>query len=292
MSKLIKSEKISLKNHPEIKESAIQEFIFNDPSVLGLGDLIPIQREKILPVGGRLDILLSDPDGLARYEVEIQLGATDPSHIIRTIEYWDTEKKRYPKYDHCAVIVAEEITGRFMNVISLFNGTIPLIALQMSAVKHGDDVELIFTKVLDRVSLADDEEDEAAEVTDRNYWEKRSTNTMMKTVDKIFADLGDLAAGYELKYNKFYVGISRDGVAKNFISFKPKKSFLYFCIKASENEARIKELEDAGLEASFVGRNRQYEIRLDNFAKYEKHKELLLAMVTEAKKKYEGSDGE
>ena len=291
MAKLIKCEKISLKNHPEIKESAIQEFIFGDPSVLGLGELIPIQREKILPVGGRLDILLSDPDGLARYEVEIQLGATDPSHIIRTVEYWDTEKKRYPKYDHCAVIVAEEITGRFMNVISLFNGTIPLIALQMTAVKHGDDIELIFTKVLDRVSLADDE-DEAAEVTDRVYWEKRSSPTMMKAVDKIFADLGELTNGYELKYNRFYVGISRDGVAKNFISFKPKKSFLYFCIRASEDNDRIKELEDAGLDASYVSRNRQYEVRLDSFSKYEKHKELLLRLVAEAKKKYEGSDSE
>ena len=63
--------------------------------------------------------------------VEIMLGATDPSHIIRTIEYWDSERKRYPQFDHCAVIVAEEITGRFMNVISLFNGAIPLIALQI-----------------------------------------------------------------------------------------------------------------------------------------------------------------
>ena len=92
MAKLINSEKISLKDYPGINESAIQEFIFNNPSVLGLGDLIPIQRENIQPLGGKLDLLLADSDGVARYEVEIQLGATDPSHIIRTIEYWDTEK--------------------------------------------------------------------------------------------------------------------------------------------------------------------------------------------------------
>ena len=144
MANLVKLEKVSLKNNPNIKEDLIQNFIFNDPSVLGLGDLTPIQREKIQPAGGRLDILLADDNG-TRYEVEIQLGATDPSHIIRTIEYWDTEKKRYPQYDHCAVIVAEEITGRFMNVISLFNGSIPLIALQVSAYKMGDDVSLAFT---------------------------------------------------------------------------------------------------------------------------------------------------
>ena len=117
----------------------------------------PIQREKIQPLGGRLDLLLADDDG-TRYEVEVQLGATDPSHIIRTLEYWDTERKRYPQYDHCAVIVAEEITGRFMNVISLFNGAIPLIALQLTAYKQGDDISLAFTKVLDRVTIANDEQ--------------------------------------------------------------------------------------------------------------------------------------
>ncbi len=37
---------------------------------------------------GRLDLLLQDANQ-RRYEVEIQLGATDESHIIRTIEYWD-----------------------------------------------------------------------------------------------------------------------------------------------------------------------------------------------------------
>ena len=91
-----------------------------NPEVLGLGNLTAIQREKSYENGGRLDMLLADEDN-SRYEVEIQLGATDPSHIIRTIEYWDNERKKYPQHDHCAVIVAEEITGRFMNVISLFN---------------------------------------------------------------------------------------------------------------------------------------------------------------------------
>ena len=44
--------------------------------------------ERRQPKAGRLDLLLSDPESLTRYEVEIQLGSTDESHIIRTIEYW------------------------------------------------------------------------------------------------------------------------------------------------------------------------------------------------------------
>ena len=219
MVKLISLEKISLKNHPEIKEDSIQQYIFDNPSVLELGDVSPIRREKIIPTGGRLDMILGDEE--THYEVEIQLGATDPSHIIRTIEYWDSEKKRYPQYDHCAVIIAEEITSRFMNVISLFNGAIPLIAYQMTATKVGDEVNLNFVKVLDWVTLGTDEENES-EPTNRAYWEGKSDQ--MPLVDLIFKDVSEYASDYELKYNKHYIGMARkNGAAANFIYFKAKK---------------------------------------------------------------------
>lgn len=275
-------ERISIRNNPQINEDRIQKFIFDNPEVLGLGDLTAIQREKIQPSGGRLDILLADDSG-NRYEVEIQLGATDPSHIIRTIEYWDTEKKRYPQYDHCAVIVAEEITGRFMNVISLFNGSIPLIALQLSAYKTGDDVSLVFTKIIDRIELGTDEEEELV-ITDRNYWENdRSTKEMMKIVDSIYEDLGDLLVGYELKYNKFYIGLSLDGVSKNFLSFIPKKKFMYLRFKGHENEETSKTLDNEGLEFSYDIRWKSYTVKIDSFEEYQQHRELLIKMLNDAK---------
>ena len=59
---------------------------------MGLGDLDLKDRERIQPGVGRLDLLLQDPETNSRYEVEIQLGKTDESHIIRTIEYWDTRR--------------------------------------------------------------------------------------------------------------------------------------------------------------------------------------------------------
>ena len=114
--------KLSIHNHPELSERWVQERIAEDPSILGLGDLILKDKERTQAGAGRLDLLLQDADSIRRYEVEIQLGKTDESHIIRTIEYWDIERKRNPQYEHtAAVIVAEEITSRFLNVISLFN---------------------------------------------------------------------------------------------------------------------------------------------------------------------------
>lgn len=280
--KLKTMERISLRNNPQINEDMIQKFIFDNPTVLGLGDLTPIQRERIQPSGGRLDIILSDDSG-NRYEVEIQLGSTDPSHIIRTIEYWDTERKRYPQYDHCAVIIAEEITGRFMNVISLFNGSIPLIALQLSAYKSNNDISLVFTKIIDRIELGTDDEEELV-TTDRNYWENtKSTKNMMKIVDSVYDDLGDLLSGYELKYNKFYIGLSSDGVAKNFMAFRPKKKFIYLQFKGHENDEFNKLLEDVGLEFSYEGKWKRYNIKITTFKEYWENRDLFIKLVNSGK---------
>src|SRR6266576_5735586 len=127
--KYIKLERISLQHHPELNERWVQQRIAEDPSLLGLGDLVLKDKERSQPRAGRLDLLLQDPESNKRYEVEVQLGKSDEAHIIRTLEYWDIERKRYPQYEHTAVIIAEDITSRFLNIIALFNGAIPLIAI-------------------------------------------------------------------------------------------------------------------------------------------------------------------
>src|SRR6476659_2520150 len=178
----VKPEQISLRGHPELTEKWLQDRIAEDPALLGLGDLVLKDKERMHPKAGRLDLLLQDAEGNRRYEVEVQLGKTDESHIIRTIEYWDIERRRYPQYEHTAVIVAEEITSRFLNVISLFNGAIPLVALKMTAYKVGDDYALTFVKVLDELTYGLVDEDEPiAEPTDRAFWEStRGTKATLK----------------------------------------------------------------------------------------------------------------
>lgn len=92
----VKAEHLWLKSHPELDEKWVQDRIAENPAILRLGDVVLRDRERIHAGAGRLDLLLQDPDSNRRYEVELQLGETDASHIIRTIEYWDLERKRYP----------------------------------------------------------------------------------------------------------------------------------------------------------------------------------------------------
>lgn len=275
-------EVISLKNHPTLNEQWLQARIAENPTILGLGELVLKDRERAQPAGGRLDLLLQDPDTLRRYEVEIQLGKTDEAHIIRTIEYWDIERRRYPQYEHCAVIVAEDITSRFLNVISLFNGFIPLIAVKLQAVKVDDRIGLLFTRVLDELPLGLEEEDEPQDLVDRAYWEQRGTPESVKLADRLLEMIQSFAPGYEPKYNKYYIGPAKNGQANNFLVIRPRKSGVRLELKLPETEETTERLEAAGLEVlEYDRRWGAYRIRLSK-TDVEKHRDLLSQLMEEA----------
>jgi len=263
----MKLEAVNLKRHPTLNEKWVQERIADDPTLLGLGDLIVKDKERIQMGAGRLDLLLQDPDTLKRYEVEIQLGATDESHVIRTIEYWDIERKRYPQYEHAAVIVAEEITSRFLNVIQLFNGAIPLIALKMTAYKVGDEYALTFVKVLDEMSYGLVDEDEpVAEPTDRNYWQTKKANPkMLGLTDDLLTIIHGVEPKATLRYTKHYIGLGIDGQAVNFVTFGPRKGHVVMSIKLPKTQEVDEQLDEAGIETlAYETQWRQYRLRLDS----------------------------
>ena len=281
----LKPERIALKSHAEFTERWLQDRIADDPSLLGLGDLVLKDRERLHPRAGRLDLLMQDVEASRRYEIEIQLGATDESHIVRTIEYWDIERKRYPQYEHTAVIVAEDITSRFANVIALFNGSIPLVALQLNAFRVGTNVSLVFTKVLDELRLGPVEEDEEVQaVTDRAYWEKRATKATLEMADHLLAILKEFDSELEPKYNKFYIGLAKKGEPRNFVIFRPKKDWVGIeprIAKTDELDARV---EEAGIDAmDYDVRWRRYRIRVtrDDFKKHEQLLRDLLRLAWE-----------
>jgi hypothetical protein len=196
--------------------------------------------------------------------MKLRSSLAKPTKRIRTIEYWDIERKRYPQYDHTAVIVAEHITARFLNVISLFNGMIPLVALQMSALKVNNEVGLVFTTVLDQMSLGlVDEVEEVQEVTDRHYWEKRGSQKTVEVADNLVAIVKKLDQQLELKYNKFYIGLAKNGIPSNFVVFKPQKSFLRVEPRLQKSPETQEKLETAGIEVLDYDEGwRRYRLRL------------------------------
>lgn len=283
MVEFAKFERLSIKTHSELNERWVQDRIAEAPSVLGLGDVVLRDKERIQPRAGRLDLLLQDADSNRRYEVEVQLGQTDESHIIRTIEYWDIERKRYPQYDHVAVIIAEDITSRFLNVISLFNGMIPIVAIQMNAHRLGDKVGLIFTTVLDQMTLGlVDDDEEVQETTDRAYWESRGSKKTVQIADKLLEIAKQIDSNLELKYNKFYIGLAKQGIPNNFLVFIPKRNFIRFELRLKRAADLEERLEQAGLDVmDYNTRSGRYRIRLQA-ADIDAHKSLLTELIREA----------
>lgn len=264
-STYIKHERIWLSAHPELNEKWVQDLIADDPSILGLGDLVLRDRERKQPRAGRLDLLLQDRDTQRRYEVELQLGATDEAHIVRTIEYWDIERKRYPQYDHCAVLIAEDITSRFLNVVSLFNGTIPLIAIQMQALKIGGNITLVFSTVMDELTrgLVDEDEDAEAAPTDRAYWENRATKATVALADQLLDFVKEFDPSLELKYNKFYIGLSKNGQPYNFVTFQPRRNQLNLTLKLPRTDEIDAKIDEAGIDTlEYRKRGNAYRLRL------------------------------
>ena len=124
------------------------------------------------------------------------------------------------------MIVAEEITGRFLNVVSLFNGAIPLIAIQLTAFQLDDHVSLVATTVLDELQLGLVEDEEVQVVTNRAYWEERGTKDTLAVTDELFGIVKRLDPDLELKYNKYYIGLAKHDHSNNFVAFCPMKEWV------------------------------------------------------------------
>jgi predicted transport protein len=256
--------------------------IAEDPSILGLGDLILKDKERLQPKAGRLDLLLQDSDSSRRYEVEVQLGSTDESHIIRTIEYWDLERKRFPQYDHTAVLIAEDITSRFLNVVSLFNGFIPLVAIQLNAIKISDQIALVCTTVLDQMTLALEEEDEGeGEPVDRPYWEKRATKATVALTDECLKCIHTFAPTIQMKYLKFYIGLTFDGQPKNFVIFRPQKNAVRIELRMKKSDEIENQISEKGLDLMDYNKWGRYRIRLSK-SDVKEHAEFITQLFSRA----------
>ena len=220
----------------------LQDIIYANPERLGLGNLIAVRKEKTQSKGGRLDILLKDPSDNTMYEVEVMLGETDPSHIIRSIEYWDIEKRRYPQRQHFAVLIAESFDRRYFNVIQLLSLTVPMIAIQADLLEVGDEKILNFTKILD-VYLEVEEEEEAKQVTETTWSEKAPWT--LEIARKHFEILSETEKNIELKFTQSYVSIVING--RNYYLYDKRtkpNSVIWFSEKDDEKVEAIKKVLD------------------------------------------------
>jgi hypothetical protein len=71
-----------------------------------------------------------------------------------------------------------------------------------------------------------DEDEEVREATDRAYRERKGSEKTLAIVDEALAILRTIDPTPELKFNKFYVGLARNGEPDNLVVFRPNKDRL------------------------------------------------------------------
>ncbi|MCU0862888.1 MAG: hypothetical protein MUC36_03760 [Planctomycetes bacterium] len=285
----VKHERVYLKDHPDFTEAWLQDQITADPSILGLpGQPQVLARERRQDRAGRLDLLLYDRKAERRFELELMLGSLDESHIVRAIEYWDIERRHYPSYDHVAVLVAEDVTSRFLNVLSLLAGSIPLIVMQCNALRVGDQLLLHFVKVLDQTSLRrDDEETGAGRQSSRADWIQRVGEATIAMCEEAVTILNQKAkTKFQLNFTQGYLGLKDDVRSRNLAFFEPKKKFTHLGAIVANEDAWVDRLEAADLEATASRGGGKVVVTLTP-KEFADHKPLLTELLQTAVAEYE-----
>lgn len=218
----------------------LQDMIYKRPSIVGLGDLQLLNKEKSQSSGGRSDILLKDREDNTMYEVEVMLGETDPSHIIRTIEYWDNEKRKYPQRQHFAVLIAESFDRRYFNVVQLLSLNIPMIAIQADLLEVNNEYILNFTKILD--VYVEPEDTEEVTIVNESTWNDKS-NWTLSTAKEFFSYIEN--DDKRLNFTQSYISIMINGRNAYLFDKRTKPtSILWFNVKDDEKVDSIKRLFD------------------------------------------------
>jgi hypothetical protein len=127
-----------------------------------------------------------------------------------------------------------------------------------------------------------DEDEEVRVPADRAYWEKRGSKATVAMADQVFGWLHDLDPGLELKYNKFYIGLAKDGRSNLFVLLRPQKVGLRVEIRLERSDEIQAQLEAAGLNViDYDERWGHYRMNL-SAADLTKHKALLIALMKQA----------
>jgi hypothetical protein len=256
----------------------LQDMIYESPDILGLGELIPVAKEKKQSTGGKLDILLKNPEDNSMYEIEVMLGETDPSHIIRTIEYWDIERRRYPQRQHFPVLIAETFNKRYFNVIQILSLNIPMIAIQADMIEIGDQKIIHFTKILD-IYEEQAEDDTETNIVNETTWANNAPWSL-QTAKDLLTLINSSGQILRLNFTQSYVAlINNKGNVYWLYKRADPKSYLSFRERDDEKVESIKNILDKSSIPFTYNKYKEFIIVIDrDFIK--KHKDIILNINT------------
>ena len=245
----VKSQPLSLADHPDYDEAWLEQLIKSDTALLGLGS-IDVVTSQIHQAKGRLDLLCRDEKNEVIYVVELMLGALDESHIVRTIEYWlrERDRKSHEDYELVAVLAAERVLeSRFVDVVRFLSRQMPLLLMEISALQVENRLTLKFTRVFDG-RRAEAEAVSPTPEASRESWIEAGSPETVSLAEEFAEMLKEINASISLSFRQQFLGLRIGNRASNFMTFQPKRQFLKVWARTARAVAFAKNLKEIGIE--------------------------------------------
>jgi hypothetical protein len=220
MAKYLENKLVSLRETGN-DERWLQNWITEKPDRLGLGQFKIIAQElhQYKNKGGILDILGYNESKNIYFEIEVMLGECDSDHGFRVLDYWARERATNPKSIHYAVLVAEDLQGRYKTIIETLPQFLPFIGIEIKTLQLPYNNENLITCRAEIIA----QPDELVEANiggvstvgkinaprDETWWKENHGELLVETVKEMF------------DYCEENVGTSRiDYTAQSYISLK------------------------------------------------------------------------
>jgi hypothetical protein len=198
MTKYLDNKLVSLRE-TERDENWVHKWISDKPERLGIGpfEILAQELHHYKNKGGRLDILGFSRPTNTYYEIEVMLGECDSDHGFRTLDYWARERAKSPNSIHYAVLVAENLQGRYKTVLETLPQFLPIICVELRTLElETENGEKIITCKSEIISQPDEllqlggievvSEGKAILPRDEDWWRQTQGDKFVDAVKEMF----------------------------------------------------------------------------------------------------------
>jgi len=100
--------------------------------------------------------------------------------------------------------------------------------------------------------------------------------------DQVLTLVNEIAPGMALKYNKQYVGLTREGIADNFVQFRPRREYAIVQFRIPRGDEVTALINDSGADnLEYNKRRGRYQLRMTT-KDVGAHRDLLLDLIRRA----------
>jgi len=237
MTKFVESRRISL-NEAGKDENWLHQWIAEDPARLGIG-VFDIENQEVRQVknsGGRLDILGYNKGSKTYFEIEVMLGECDSDHGFRTLDYWAREKAKNPEAFHYAVLVAENLQGRYKTLIETLPLYLPFIGIEIQTlIMETEAGEKLITCKAEIITQPDDllgtgsNIGEKKSPKDEEWWQNQTTDKFVTNCKEMHSYLKECLSGIKIDFTSSgYVSLKKG--RRVFAYINPRQDGFYVSV--------------------------------------------------------------